>query len=76
MSDVEELILFARENDDIARTIARNGADFVAANLRYEDVKDYWRQLLADYTQLLTWPVTKHPETVQMTKDKHKVVDR
>ena len=29
MSDVEELIQFARENDDVARTIAQNGHDFV-----------------------------------------------
>ena len=29
LSDMEELIQFARENDDIARTIAQNGYDFV-----------------------------------------------
>lgn len=29
LSDMEELIVFARENDDVARTIAQNGYDFV-----------------------------------------------
>ena len=29
LSDMEELIQFARENDDVARTIAQNGYDFV-----------------------------------------------
>eukprot|EP01051_Picozoa_sp_SAG22_P019820 SAG22_NODE_3782_length_1532_cov_1.450105_1_plen_178_part_00 len=76
MADVEELIEFARENDDVARQIAENGARFVRANLRYADVKDYWRQLLIEYTKLLGWPVEKHPETSLITKDQHRVVDK
>lgn len=76
MADVEELINFARENDDIAQRIAQNGADFVKKNLRYEDIKTYWRHLLIEYTEILTWPVVKHPETAPVTKDQHKVVDK
>jgi protein glucosyltransferase len=76
MSDVEELITFARENDDIARQIAQNGADFIRDNLRYDDVKDYWRHLLIEYTKLVDWQVVKHPELNQITKDKWRVVDK
>jgi hypothetical protein len=35
LSDMEELIQFARENDDIARTIAQNGYDFVRKYLHF-----------------------------------------
>ena len=75
MSDVEELITFARENDDVARAIAQNGYDFVRQNLRYGDVKDYWRQLLHEYTALLTWNVTKYSNTYEVTSASHRVVD-
>lgn len=76
MSDVEELIQFARENDDVARTIAQNGYDFVRKQLRYDDVKSYWRALLIEYTTLLGWRVEKHPDTRQVEASQHKVVDR
>jgi hypothetical protein len=45
-------------------------------NLAYEDIKSYWRHLLIEYTKLLDWEVKKHPETLQVTADKHRVVDK
>ena len=45
-------------------------------NLRYEDVKQYWRALLAAYGKLLRWKVTKHRDTSEITTASHNVVDR
>ena len=55
LADAKDLIRFARENDDAARAIARRGRNFIAQRLRMEDVTCYWRQLLAEYTKLLTF---------------------
>ena len=44
--------------------------------LRYDDVKSYWRALLIEYTTLLGWRVEKHPDTRQVEASQHKVVDR
>lgn len=45
-------------------------------NLRYDDVKSYWRHLLVEYTKRLDWDVVKHPSTHLITADKHRVVDK
>ena len=40
--------------------IAAKGYEFIDDNLRYEDVKRYWRELLSAYSKLLTFDVRKH----------------
>ena len=76
MSDVEEMISFARENEDVAKSITEAGFVFVKANLRLADVKAYWRHLLIQYAALLKYPVARHPELHEVTVDQHKVVDK
>ena len=76
MSDAEELINFARENDDVAQAIAKNGFDFIRRHLRYKDVKAYWRELLVEYTKLLQWEVKREPGLEEITHSSHSVVDR
>ena len=66
----------AQEHDAEAQAIAQAGLEFVRDNLRYEDVKQYWRALLAAYGKLLRWKVTKHRDTSEITTASHNVVDR
>eukprot|EP01052_Picozoa_sp_SAG31_P006721 SAG31_NODE_312_length_17856_cov_14.557827_1_plen_222_part_00 len=76
MSDMEDLLLFARENDDIAEKIAEAGYQFVKNNLRYVDVKVYWRQLLRQYAMLLRYDVKLALDVREVTVDQHRVVDK
>ncbi|XP_046410038.1 O-glucosyltransferase rumi homolog [Neodiprion fabricii] len=52
---LQELILFAKENDDIAHKIADQGRNFVWNHLRMEDVTCFWKSLLKRYVKLLTY---------------------
>jgi len=62
-TDALEHLQFVKENDDIARQIAKAGYDFIMAHLRMEDVQYYWYSLLRDYANLQRWTVTKSPTT-------------
>lgn len=55
------LLSFLREHDDLARTIAQRGQQFIRDHLRLKDVRCYWRNLLRRYTKLLTYPVMLDP---------------
>ncbi|XP_020290867.1 O-glucosyltransferase rumi homolog isoform X2 [Pseudomyrmex gracilis] len=58
--ELEDLIEFAKNNDDLARKIANRGRDFIWKNLRMSDVTYYWKQLLKSYAKILTYkPVLK-----------------
>ena len=76
LSDLEEKISWAKENDEEARAIAEAGYDFIVRNLTYDDVKEYWRELLSEYSKLLRFDVRKHPDTSEVTTRMHKVVDK
>ena len=76
LEDLEEKIVWAQEHDAEAQAIAQAGLEFVRDNLRYSDVKQYWRALLAGYGKLLRWKVTKHRDTSEITTASHSVVDR
>ena len=54
------------QNDAEAKVIAEKGYEFIFRNLRYEDVKRYWRELLNEYAKLLKFDVRKHPETQEV----------
>ncbi|XP_031343863.1 O-glucosyltransferase rumi homolog isoform X2 [Photinus pyralis] len=49
------LIKFVQENDDIARSIAENGFNFIWNHLTIKDVICYWRNLLRKYAKLLKY---------------------
>ncbi|KYN02298.1 PREDICTED: O-glucosyltransferase rumi homolog [Cyphomyrmex costatus] len=58
--ELEDLIEFARNNDDLAKKIAYRGRDFIWNNLRMSDVINFWKQLLKSYSKLLQYkPVLK-----------------
>ncbi|KAH0949486.1 hypothetical protein HN011_005750 [Eciton burchellii] len=53
--ELEELIEFARDNDDLAKKIAYRGRDFIWNNLRMLDITYFWKRLLKSYSKLLTY---------------------
>ncbi|XP_076282190.1 O-glucosyltransferase rumi homolog isoform X2 [Lasioglossum baleicum] len=54
-SVLEEIIQFAKDNDELSREIANRGRDFVWNNLKMSDVLQYWKKLLQRYSKLLTY---------------------
>ena len=61
MEELYNLIEFAKEHPDISKKIADSGATFIKENLTMRDVECYWRDLLRQYTELLTYKVVRDP---------------
>ncbi|XP_011163270.1 O-glucosyltransferase rumi homolog [Solenopsis invicta] len=58
--ELENLIEFVQNNDDIAKKIAYRGRDFIWNNLRMSDITYFWKQLLKSYGKLVAYkPVLK-----------------
>ncbi|KAK7893413.1 hypothetical protein WMY93_022565 [Mugilogobius chulae] len=55
LSDVKELLQFAKENDAIAQDIASRGRQFILDHLKMEDISCYWEKLLSQYSKLLKY---------------------
>ncbi|XP_012534667.1 O-glucosyltransferase rumi homolog isoform X2 [Monomorium pharaonis] len=53
--ELENLIEFARNNDDLSKKIAYRGRDFIWNNLRMSDITYFWKQLLKSYGKLVTY---------------------
>lgn len=52
---LRHLIEFAKENDDVAASIAARGHHFVRERLKMTDITCYWKYLLSQYSKLLTY---------------------
>uniref|UniRef100_A0A6Q2XVV2 Glycosyl transferase CAP10 domain-containing protein n=1 Tax=Esox lucius TaxID=8010 RepID=A0A6Q2XVV2_ESOLU len=55
LSDLRELLLFVKENDDAAQEIAVRGQRFILDHLRMEDVSCYWERVLTEFGGLLKY---------------------
>jgi len=62
LKKVEELLEFARENDEIAQQIMNRGHNFIIKHLRMTDIENYWLKTLKRYASLLKWEVKKDPK--------------
>lgn len=60
LSDVRDLLEFAKENDDVVHEIAKRGRQFIWDHLRMEDVTCYWETLLKKYAKLLKFKTKKN----------------
>ncbi|XP_054709758.1 protein O-glucosyltransferase 1-like [Uloborus diversus] len=60
LSNVQDLLNFALENDNLAKAIADRGFDFIWNHLKMEDILCYWKKLLLDYSQLLRYKPVKN----------------
>lgn len=70
LDEVEELLEFAKENDEVVRAIAERGYEFIWSHLRMEDVQCYWRRLLKRYAELLRYKVVRDKSLVRITEKK------
>ncbi len=52
LNEVEDILLFAQNNDRLVGKIARQGRDFIWNFLTMEQVKLYWKELLLEYYKL------------------------
>lgn len=55
--ELEDIIRFFREHDDLARDIAERGHRQIWEHLKMKDVHCYWRKLLRKYAKLLKFEV-------------------
>lgn len=70
LDEVEELLEFAKENDEVAMAIAERGYEFIWKHLRMEDVLCYWRRLLKRYAELMRYKVVRDKSLVRITEKK------
>lgn len=68
LSDAEELIEFAKENDKIAKEIAQRGYKFISKHLKMKDIDCYWQELIKEYTKLLKYEVKKNVNLIQIKR--------
>lgn len=63
---LEELISFVKEHDEIAKKIADRGRDFIWNQLRLSDVKCYWKKLIRQYSKLFKFKPTLHKDLIKV----------
>lgn len=68
LKNVQELIEFAVENDDIARAVAQRGHDFIVKHLKMRDVENYWLKILKRYAKLMKWTISRDQTLKEITR--------
>eukprot|EP00795_Rhopilema_esculentum_P002107 gene2107-17685_t len=66
LSNVSDLIEFARANDDMVREIAKRGREFILSHLRMKDIQEYWKQLLKRYAKLMKWKPKRNKKLIEI----------
>ncbi|XP_065829931.1 protein O-glucosyltransferase 1-like isoform X2 [Oscarella lobularis] len=66
LNEVEELLEFVKENDDVAKEIAERGFDFVWNHLTVEDILCYWKKLLKKLARLEKWKPVKKDDLIEI----------
>ena len=68
LNDVENILLFAQNNDQLVGKIARQGRDFIWNYLTMENVELYWKELLLEHSKLFgnKKPIVKKSNFVQV----------
>ncbi|VDD94901.1 unnamed protein product [Enterobius vermicularis] len=69
LENVEKLISFARNHDNLMETIGRRGQKFIKDHLKEDDVLCYWKLLLQNYTKLLRYVVVKDNSLMKIDKE-------
>ncbi|XP_076247010.1 O-glucosyltransferase rumi homolog [Calliopsis andreniformis] len=65
---LEELIQFAKDNDELSKKIAKRGRDFIWNNLKMRDVVQFWKELVKRYSNLLTYKITLDKSLIKIVK--------
>eukprot|EP00295_Goniomonas_pacifica_P026463 CAMPEP_0175938630 /NCGR_PEP_ID=MMETSP0108-20121206/22803_1 /TAXON_ID=195067 ORGANISM="Goniomonas pacifica, Strain CCMP1869" /NCGR_SAMPLE_ID=MMETSP0108 /ASSEMBLY_ACC=CAM_ASM_000204 /LENGTH=348 /DNA_ID=CAMNT_0017262903 /DNA_START=17 /DNA_END=1063 /DNA_ORIENTATION=- len=66
MTNIESLLTFFQEHDNLARQIAHNGQQFIAQHLRMNDVTSYWSELLRELYLRQPWKWELAPTAVKV----------
>ena len=64
--DLEKIINFFINHQDIAQEIAQRGHEMIWKNLRMKDVECYWRRLLRNYGKLVKFDVKHEPDFIEI----------
>ncbi|XP_055639482.1 O-glucosyltransferase rumi homolog [Toxorhynchites rutilus septentrionalis] len=64
--ELEELLRFFMEHENVAREIAERGYDHIWNHLRMEDVQCYWRRLLRRYGKLINYKVNRDTSLIEI----------
>lgn len=65
---LEELIQFAKSNDELCKKIADRGRDFIWNNLKMSDIVQFWRKLLKKYSKLLSYKISLDNSLIRIEK--------
>ncbi|XP_011211567.2 O-glucosyltransferase rumi [Bactrocera dorsalis] len=65
--EIENILNFFLEHDDLAREISERGSQFILNHLRMQDIECYWKSLLLSYQKLITFKVESETELVQIS---------
>ncbi|XP_032230525.1 protein O-glucosyltransferase 1 isoform X1 [Nematostella vectensis] len=66
LSNVRDLIEFAKANDGIVKGIAERGYTFIMDHLRMPDIRCYWKKVLKKYASLAKWKVIRNQKYKQI----------
>jgi len=74
LRDVEELLHFAENNDNLVSKIAERGRNFIWKNLKMETISKFWEKLLHSYSELLDYKVERNYSYKQIhhSNNRHK----
>ena len=64
--EIEKIIRFFMEHDNLARDIADRGHKHIWENLKMKDVHCYWRKLLRKYARLLRFNVVRDESLIEI----------
>ncbi|KZC09459.1 PREDICTED: O-glucosyltransferase rumi homolog [Dufourea novaeangliae] len=65
---LEEIMQFAKENDELSKKIADQGKDFIWNNLRMSDIVHFWKKLIRRYSKLLTYKPSLDETLIRIEK--------
>jgi len=72
LRDVEELLDFTKNNDNLVRKIAERGRNFIWKNLKMKTIFKFWEKLLYSYSELLDYKVERNYSYKQIHHPKNR----
>ena len=68
--DLQSLMEFLGQHEDIAKEIATAGHNFIRQFLKMSDIEEYWTQLITKYAAKLTFQPTTHNAMIPVERTK------
>lgn len=64
--EIQKLITFFQDHDELAERIALNGYKQIWSNLKLKDITCYWKNLLEKYSKLIKYDVKKDENLIKI----------